>query len=125
MTTNDLDKLVQVSANNTLTISQIGEVLRKQADDIGNISAEFSELKTWLVDNIHVDSADKKRIRRAVAAKVKEEVGTDKEKRAKAFSQLYHYLEDHGKGSELGETKKIAVDTVLAAIPNWRYRDDT
>lgn len=123
MNGNNLDKLITISANNTNSITQIGEVLIKQNDELVTMRKEMSELKTWLVDNIHVDSADMKMIKRAVKAKVKEQVGYPSTKYRKAICQLYHDLEEHGKGSELGLTTKIAIPAIMDAIKNWQYRD--
>ena len=118
-----LDKMLQVSANNTMSITQIGDVMKQQTVELTTIRKDFAELKTWLVDNIHVDSADMKMIKRAVKAKVKAEVGYPSINYRKAIMQCYHYLEDHGKGSELGLTAKIAVPGIMEALKNWHYID--
>lgn len=118
-----LDKLIQISANNTNSITQIGAVLNSQREELTVLRRELTDFKTWMVDNIHVDSADMKMIKRAVKAKVKSEVGYPSTKYRKAIMQCYHHLEDHGKGSELGLTAKIAVPGIMEAIKNWRYVD--
>ena len=118
-----LDKLIQISANNTSSITQISTVLNGQREELTVLRKELTEFKNWMVDNIPVDSADMKMIKRAVKAKVKSEVGYPSINYRKAIMQCYHHLEDHGKGSELGLTAKIAVPGIMEAIRNWHYVD--
>lgn len=118
-----LDKLIQISANNTSSITQISTVLNGQREELTVLRKELTEFKNWMVDNIHVDSADMKMIKRAVKAKVKSEVGYPSTKYRKAIMQCYHHLEDHGKGSELGLTAKVAVPNIMKAIKDWHYVD--